>query len=108
MICAGSQSRGGGECGFDAGSPLIDLEGFQIGVLSSGQGGCSQTGLPAIYSRVSWASEWIEQIICIESAFEPSFCASLDLGAAEEELAEEERADVEEEGAIPDITSFFS
>ena len=62
----------------DSGGPLF-LKGenagadVQVGVVSWGPGGCA-SGRPAVYSRISSVSDWIEREICTHSDFPPSTC----------------------------------
>lgn len=94
-----------GTCAFDAGSPLLDRSGVQVGILSSGKGGCTFSGLPGIYSRVSYVSSWIEEAICAQSQFTPSSCTAADDTPV---TSEEEQASRNNEPATPDVSSIFS
>lgn len=65
MICAGGE-EGKDSCIGDSGGPLIQQSSsgnILVGITSFGRG-CAQNGVPAVYSRVSRARAWIDQIIC--------------------------------------------
>jgi secreted trypsin-like serine protease len=73
MLCAGVWAGGKDSCQGDSGGPIIDGDGKQVGVVSWGQG-CARKHKPGVYSRVSSAADWIDQMICKLSDFPPASC----------------------------------
>jgi len=71
VICAKSDD-GVNPCTGDSGGPLLSSN-VQVGVISSGSNNCDGS-LPAIYSRVSVAKNWIKSQICELSDFPPLDC----------------------------------
>jgi len=63
FICAGG-IRGIDTCKGDGGSPLVcqlsQGSWYQAGIVSYGIG-CGESGIPGVYSDVSYASCWIDQ-----------------------------------------------
>ena len=58
-------------CQGDSGGPLLK-DGVQVGIVSYGKG-CGERGIPGVYSRVSYAADWIKETACrFDSA--ASFC----------------------------------
>eukprot|EP00562_Extubocellulus_spinifer_P007104 CAMPEP_0178514438 /NCGR_PEP_ID=MMETSP0696-20121128/24014_1 /TAXON_ID=265572 /ORGANISM="Extubocellulus spinifer, Strain CCMP396" /LENGTH=350 /DNA_ID=CAMNT_0020144515 /DNA_START=484 /DNA_END=1534 /DNA_ORIENTATION=+ len=78
MMCAADVQERQDSCRGDSGGPLF-LKGenagadVQVGVVSWGPGSCA-SGHPAVYSRISSVSDWIEKEICLHSDFPPSSC----------------------------------
>ncbi|CAB9521067.1 Protein C activator [Seminavis robusta] len=89
MICAAVNDTNNitqsNRCMNDAGSPLLDQDGFQIGIASTGNGGCGSTSAPGLFSRVAWASPWIQQVICALSASPPPACGVVRTGIEQEQ-----------------------
>eukprot|EP00546_Thalassionema_frauenfeldii_P018278 CAMPEP_0178895390 /NCGR_PEP_ID=MMETSP0786-20121207/561_1 /TAXON_ID=186022 /ORGANISM="Thalassionema frauenfeldii, Strain CCMP 1798" /LENGTH=344 /DNA_ID=CAMNT_0020565617 /DNA_START=127 /DNA_END=1161 /DNA_ORIENTATION=+ len=76
MLCAGVEGGGKDSCQGDSGGPIVEKtsEGHvQVGVVSWGRG-CAQPGYSGVYSRISGAKEWINEMICDLSDTKPSFC----------------------------------
>lgn len=65
QLCAGLDRGGCDACQGDSGGPLTVPDGngnvVQIGVVSFGKG-CAQARIPGVYTRMSAATEWIDQI----------------------------------------------
>lgn len=59
----GVEGEGKDACEGDSGSPLMDANGLQVGIVSWG-GGCGVAALPGVYTRVSNYISWIESILC--------------------------------------------
>uniref|UniRef100_A0A7S4A916 Peptidase S1 domain-containing protein n=1 Tax=Pseudo-nitzschia australis TaxID=44445 RepID=A0A7S4A916_9STRA len=59
-------------CTGDSGGPLLTSSNVQVGIISSGSD-CDGR-LPAIFSRVSAAQDWIQEQICDLSDFPPEEC----------------------------------
>ena len=75
MMCAidpnPSDSTTEDSCQGDSGGPLLK-DGVQVGIVSYGKG-CGERGIPGVYSRVSYAADWIKETACrFDSA--ASFC----------------------------------
>jgi len=51
MICAGFEKGGKDACQGDGGGPLINWDGWLIGIVSWGNG-CGKAHLPGVYTRV--------------------------------------------------------
>ncbi|XP_029464717.1 chymotrypsinogen B-like [Rhinatrema bivittatum] len=63
MICGGA--AGASSCHGDSGGPLVIKVGrvwYQVGIVSWGSSACDVT-LPAVYSRITYALGWIEEIV---------------------------------------------
>ena len=76
MMCAidpnPSDSTTEDSCQGDSGGPLLNKDGVQVGIVSYGKG-CGERGIPGVYSRVSYAADWIKETACrFDSA--ASFC----------------------------------
>jgi len=76
VIAAGKWVRGknrySGACSGDSGGPLFVKNGgyILVGVVSFGAVTCAESGLPTIYTRVSFFNKWInEAILTINNAF---------------------------------------
>jgi Trypsin len=59
----------------DSGGPILDADGFQVGVTSWGNG-CARKGYPGVYARVSAVYDWIQEEICKMSDNPPASCNS--------------------------------
>lgn len=58
QICAGTDDGNMGPCHGDSGGPLF-IDGQVIGIVSWSRG-CSEKGYPAVYTKVSDYTDWIE------------------------------------------------
>jgi trypsin len=68
MICAGLNTGGTDSCYGDSGGPLLDpTSGVQLGVVSWGFS-CAHAVYPGVYSNVYVVREWIQQVICENTA----------------------------------------
>ena len=87
MLCAGYTDGGKDACQGDSGGPLLDTNGNQVGLTSWGDG-CADSLSPGVYSRVSSATSWIRQSICLYSQDKPSYCipAPVPLGSQQAKL----------------------
>jgi len=73
MMCAADINKDA--CAGDSGGPLIDANGYSIGVVSWGFG-CARPDLPGVYSRTSAAYDWVQEQICLVASHPPSNCPS--------------------------------
>ena len=80
MICASVPEGGQDACFGDSGGPLLqemeDGVWTQVGVVSFGVG-CARANRPGVYSRVSMAYDWIQDMICEHSDSKPASCPQL-------------------------------
>jgi len=88
QLCAGVPQGGQDACAGDSGGPLLSLATtdnngnnnnvaiFQYGIVSYGIG-CGRVGLPGVYTRVSYYSNWIQNFICENSATPPDTCSNV-------------------------------
>ncbi|MGW2597099.1 serine protease [Streptomyces klenkii] len=60
MLCAGTLDGSKGACQQDSGGPLV-VDGKLVGISSWGLG-CARKGLPGVYTKVSYFSEWIDSV----------------------------------------------
>ena len=77
VVCTKS-NQGVSPCTGDSGGPLLTSSNVQVGVISSGSD-CDGR-LPALFSRVSAAHDWIREQICDLSGFPPEECRQGALG----------------------------
>jgi len=75
MMCTAGINDDEGDCSGDSGGPLIDANGYSVGVVSWGIG-CANPGLPNVYSRTSAAYDWVQEQICLVASHPPSNCPS--------------------------------
>ncbi|XP_076817749.1 transmembrane protease serine 9-like [Clavelina lepadiformis] len=73
QICAGFVEGGGVDtCQGDSGGPLVCLVGentwYQVGITSFGIG-CAQPGYPGVYTRLSYFTQWIEEVIASNGSY---------------------------------------
>ena len=61
MLCAGNTTYD--SCVGDSGGPLMTQSGVQVGLTSFGDD-CAKEGKPGVYSRVSYAYDWIKSVVC--------------------------------------------
>ena len=77
MICAAVPNGGQDACFGDSGGPLLqeqeDGVWTQVGVVSFGVG-CARADRPGVYTRVSMAYDWIQDMICEHSDTKPASC----------------------------------
>mmetsp|Transcript_73706 Transcript_73706/g.149633 ORF Transcript_73706/g.149633 Transcript_73706/m.149633 type:complete len:1077 (+) Transcript_73706:408-3638(+) len=91
-LCAGSR-EGANPCTGDSGGPLLSSSGVQLGVISSGSDSCDGR-LPAVYSRVSAAKDWIERQVCEMSDHPPGYCGGESSGGHRGSGGETVRVDI--------------
>jgi len=76
FICAADFDEGEDSCTGDSGGPLIidngALPALQVGIVSLGEAVCASTK-PALYSRISHASDWIRRTVCHMSSNPPAY-----------------------------------
>lgn len=70
-FCAGVGEKD--SCNGDSGSPIINQNKIQVGIVSDGEG-CARSDYPGIYTRVSVFSDWIAASICQYSTQPPKSC----------------------------------
>lgn len=69
MICAGSTNKTGDTCNGDSGGPIqiinpdVECMYTVVGVTSFGSVYCGAIGVPAIYTKVYYYLDWIENIV---------------------------------------------
>jgi secreted trypsin-like serine protease len=73
MLCAIDSNKDA--CQGDSGSPLLQLDGTLVGLVSWGIG-CARGPYPGVYTRMSSHTSFIENGICTMSASKPSTCPS--------------------------------
>ena len=77
MLCAGSPGKD--SCSGDNGGPLIVLgdqpdDDLQVGVVSWGGETCGDASQPGVYADVAYVADWIQTVLCLESAVPPRDC----------------------------------
>lgn len=75
QLCAGIFPDGGKDsCAGDSGGPLFDVQtGVQYGIVSYGVG-CARWQRPAVYTRISHYTEFIQDYLCNETDDPPAYC----------------------------------
>ena len=76
MFCARSADyySKGDTCRGDSGGPLLNQEGYQVGITSWGHSdGCGFRHFPGVYSTVPSEIEWIKQSICEYASNPPAW-----------------------------------
>ncbi|XP_030751256.1 trypsin-1-like [Sitophilus oryzae] len=63
MFCAGYEEGGKDTCSGDSGGPLVDTDGVLIGITSWGGDICASIGKPAVFTKVSYFTKYIIDII---------------------------------------------
>uniref|UniRef100_A0A2A4J090 Peptidase S1 domain-containing protein n=1 Tax=Heliothis virescens TaxID=7102 RepID=A0A2A4J090_HELVI len=66
-FCAGFFSKGGGACNKDAGGPGIS-KGLLMGIISFGSPTCGATDAPTVFTKLGFYTDWIEEIMGMETA----------------------------------------
>mmetsp|Transcript_38306 Transcript_38306/g.92666 ORF Transcript_38306/g.92666 Transcript_38306/m.92666 type:complete len:387 (+) Transcript_38306:154-1314(+) len=82
MFCAGKEEGGIDSCQGDSGGPIVRKIGnshVQVGVVSWGIG-CAQQRRPGVYSRVSFAYDWIKNVGCNQWGSSATFCDAITAG----------------------------
>lgn len=60
VLCAAETGKS--PCNKDSGGPLLTQDGVQIGIVSHGVG-CASSQYPAVYTKVSFYTSWIQSIL---------------------------------------------
>ena len=80
MFCAGVPANNAGgasdSCQGDSGGPIMNAQKKQIGIVSFGRG-CGESEFPGVYSRISAAGPWIDQMRCSSKFNAPSDCVDI-------------------------------
>lgn len=73
MFCAGNTTYD--SCIGDSGGPIFTQSGIQVGITSFGDD-CAKEGKPGVYSRISYAYDWIYQTVCVDNGDTGGLCAT--------------------------------
>ncbi|XP_053617841.1 coagulation factor VII-like isoform X2 [Plodia interpunctella] len=68
MLCAGYATGGKDACNHDSGGPAV-RDGVLLGIVSFGGKQCGDPRSPGVYSRVSEITEWVEETITSNEAY---------------------------------------
>ena len=71
QFCASAPGKD--SCQGDSGGPVVNSEGLQVGITSSGIG-CARENYPGVYSRISAFEEWIQETLCLISDYATVGC----------------------------------
>lgn len=62
MICAANDiNTGAGPCSGDTGGPLVDANGYVVGLVSWGYG-CAVKGYPSVFTNVAFYPDWMKAV----------------------------------------------
>ncbi len=81
MLCAGVDGGGKDSCSGDSGGPIVILDGAVhtlVGIVSWGIG-CAEPNAPGVYSRISTAMDWIQEVVCDDWQIQGGFCQQVTL-----------------------------
>ena len=73
QFCASAPGKD--SCQGDSGGAVLNSEGHQVGIVSSGIG-CARTNYPGVYTRISGFEEWIHETLCQISNYAIVECSS--------------------------------